>query len=65
MRKALERIRGSLRVIWHGLRQWSGDEAYETYIECATRNGDKQKLSPSEFYVEQLNRRYSRPNRCC
>jgi uncharacterized short protein YbdD (DUF466 family) len=22
-------------------------------------------LTPAEFYVEQLNRRYSRPNRCC
>jgi hypothetical protein len=65
MCKALKRICASLRTIWHGLRQWSGDAAYETYIECATRNGDERKLSPSEFYVEQLNRRYSRPNRCC
>jgi uncharacterized short protein YbdD (DUF466 family) len=55
-----------LRRFWRGLREWSGDAAYETYL----RSNEKQtnppcKLTPSEFYVEQLNRRYSKPNRCC
>jgi uncharacterized short protein YbdD (DUF466 family) len=65
MRNALKQICVTLKTIWQGLRQWSGDSAYETYVQCATRNGDTQRLSPSEFYLEQLNRRYSRPNRCC
>jgi uncharacterized short protein YbdD (DUF466 family) len=54
-----------LRNLWRGLRQWSGDSAYETYLVCAERQPAKKPLSPSEFYVEQLNRKYSRPNRCC
>jgi hypothetical protein len=53
-----------LRRAWQGLREWSGDAAYEKYAQCASRGGAKQ-LTPAEFYVEQLNRKYSRPNRCC
>jgi hypothetical protein len=50
---------------WRGLRQWSGDSAYETYLACAERDPALKPLSPAEFYLEQLNRKYSRPNRCC
>jgi len=49
---------------WRGLRQWCGDSSYEIYKEYTTRNG-QPVLSPSQFYVEQLNKKYSRPNRCC
>ena len=56
---------GALQVFWRGLRQWSGDSAYETYLACAERHPTKKPLSATEFYVEQLNRKYSRPNRCC
>ncbi len=65
MRTFLHRINARVRDLWVGLRQWSGDAAYERYVECAVRNGAQKTLSESEFYVEQLNRRYSRPNRCC
>ena len=65
MRTLLNQVGASLRQFWIGLRQWSGDAAYERYVECAARNGARKTLSESEFYVEQLNRRYSRPNRCC
>jgi uncharacterized short protein YbdD (DUF466 family) len=58
-------IMEALRVFWCALRQWSGDSAYETYLACAERQPAKKPLSPAEFYVEQLNRKYSRPNRCC
>ena len=58
-------ISGALRNFWCGLRQWSGDSAYETYLACAERKRAKKPLSATEFYVEQLNRKYSRPNRCC
>lgn len=51
---------------WMGLREWCGDCAYERYVQAQRSNADKTSLlSPAEFYVEQLNRRYSRPNRCC
>lgn len=51
--------------LWQGLRQWSGDAAYETYVRCARRHHAAQVLSREEFYVEQLKRKYSRVSRCC
>jgi hypothetical protein len=65
MREAFQRVLSSFKRFWIGLRQWSGDAAYETYVQCAERSGEKRQLSATEFYVEQLNRKYSRPNRCC
>jgi uncharacterized short protein YbdD (DUF466 family) len=65
MRAFLLRLKSTLQYFWRGLRQWSGDAAYERYLEYAVRHGVRKTLSESEFYVEQLNRRYSRPNRCC
>jgi len=61
MRMLAERVRGFLRSFWAGLRQWSGDAAYERYVECAGEGA----LSREKFYVEELERKYSRPNRCC
>ena len=58
-------LQEGLRKFWRGLRQWSGDSAYETYLVCASRQPRQKLMSPTEFYVEQLNRKYSRPNRCC
>jgi len=51
--------------LWQGLREWSGDAAYEKYRECVARRGVEIPLSPAEFYVEQLNKKYTRPTRCC
>ena len=65
MRRLWQKLRCGARIGWHGLRQWSGDAAYETYVNCAIRNGDAGLLTREQFYVEQLNRKYSRPNRCC
>jgi hypothetical protein len=65
MRTLGNTIRNSLSLFWRGLRQWSGDAAYERYVECAVKNGAKVSLSEADFYVEQLNRKYTRPNRCC
>lgn len=56
----------SLRVFrqsWRGLRDWCGDSAYERYVRATRKDGPV--LSRRDFYVEQLNRRYSRPSRCC
>jgi uncharacterized short protein YbdD (DUF466 family) len=58
-------VEDALRNFWRGLRQWSGDSAYETYLANAERQRATKTLSATEFYVEQLNRKYSRPNRCC
>jgi uncharacterized short protein YbdD (DUF466 family) len=56
-----------LRKIWRGVREWCGDAAYERYLRSRVQRKRTPEcpLSAEEFYVEQLNRRYSRPNRCC
>jgi len=56
---------GLFRKLWQGLREWSGDAAYETYARCAARQRGVRVLSREEFYVEQLQKKYSRVSRCC
>jgi uncharacterized short protein YbdD (DUF466 family) len=52
--------------LWLGIREWCGDSAYERYVQAHRTNPEKCcLLTPAEFYVERVNRRYSRPNRCC
>ena len=65
MKRLLATARTGLAAFWKGLREWSGDAAYEKYAEAVARSGAKSRLTPDQFYVEQLNRKYSRPNRCC
>ena len=55
----------TISTLWLGLREWSGDAAYETYVRCAVRQQAARVLSRKEFYVEQLKRKYSRVSRCC
>jgi uncharacterized short protein YbdD (DUF466 family) len=59
--------RRALQRAWRGLRDWCGDSAYEKYLRaCAKKNAASScVLSEEQFYVDQLNRRYARPNRCC
>ena len=67
MRTRLHAGKRLLRSIWRGVREWCGDAAYERYLRSrAQRTATPQcTLSAEQFYVEQLNRRYSHPNRCC
>jgi uncharacterized short protein YbdD (DUF466 family) len=66
MRTAAKSKSRFLRRFWRGLREWCGDAAYESYLRSQGRRcGSGRTLTPAEFYVEQLNRRYSKPNRCC
>jgi len=66
MRDARRTVRKMAKRFWRGLREWCGDAAYERYLRSsAFEQGKAQRLSTREFYVEQVNRRYSRPNRCC
>ena len=55
------RLRAALCALWRGLREWSGDAAYETYL---ARGGEKA-LDRKAFYLDSLHRRYRHPNRCC
>ena len=65
MKRALQIVKQGAGVFWRGLREWSGDAAYDRYLACAKRGSPKETLTAAEFYLEQLNRKYSRPNRCC
>ena len=65
MRRMGGGLRKAITRFWQGLREWCGDAAYERYLKCAIRGGLEKPLSPAQFYVEQLNKKYSRPNRCC
>jgi uncharacterized short protein YbdD (DUF466 family) len=66
MRRASKMTSRFLRRFWRGLREWCGDSAYERYLRSPNaRSGASPTLTAEEFYVERLNRHYSRPNRCC
>ena len=59
-------MKGLAARLWLGIREWCGDSAYERYVQAHRTKSEKCcLLTPAEFYVERVNRRYSRPNRCC
>jgi len=59
-------LKAGARRIWRGIREWCGDAAYERYVRSQTRNScGLSLLSREEFYIEQLQKRYSRVSRCC
>ncbi len=66
MLRAAKHAKRLIRRFWRGLREWCGDSAYESYLRSRRAHpASCRTLGRAEFYVEQLNRRYSRPNRCC
>jgi uncharacterized short protein YbdD (DUF466 family) len=65
MRRTWNRAKHAATHLWRGLREWCGDSAYERYLQRSLEAGGKKPLTPAQFYVEQLHRKYSRPNRCC
>jgi uncharacterized short protein YbdD (DUF466 family) len=66
MRRASKTAARLLRRFWRGFREWCGDAAYDCYLRSPhTQSGVCITLTRKQFYLEQLNRRYSRPNRCC
>jgi uncharacterized short protein YbdD (DUF466 family) len=61
-----ERIRKTAARVWLGLREWCGDAAYERYLEAHVKHErNSAVLSREDFYVQQLQKRYSRVSRCC
>ena len=56
----------ALRKLGRGIREWCGDTAYERYLNArTTRESPYAKQTAAEFYLERVNRRFSKPNRCC
>jgi len=52
----------ALRLLWRCVREWSGDLAYERYLESPAEG---PRLSRQAFYLDSLQRRYRGPSRCC
>jgi uncharacterized short protein YbdD (DUF466 family) len=65
MRKSFEKIAGAVRIFWLWLREWCGDAAYERYQRATARREGDATITREQFYVQQLERKYSRPSRCC
>ena len=62
MKRVLHRPHG----LWRGLRALLGDDAYERYL--AHRNElhpGAPTLGRRAFYLSELDRRWTRINRCC
>jgi len=60
------RATGRLLRIWQGIREWCGDAAYDRYLKShAKRSCSEALLSREEFYLSQLQKKYSRVSRCC
>jgi uncharacterized short protein YbdD (DUF466 family) len=63
----------NLKWLWWWLRQVCGDAAYENYVKAAARRGQGHALacendavlSPEQFYLDALRRRYTGVSRCC
>jgi hypothetical protein len=70
MRRIIYSAKVHAHQIWWALRQIFGDAAYENYIQsirrAAAHSGNIAKpLSRDEFYLDSLQRRYSKISRCC
>ncbi len=60
----LRRVRNMLVRIWIYLREVSGENDYARYCARTKLLGGKPP-SARTFYLEQLERKNSRPTRCC
>jgi len=56
----------TLWAIWHFVRQVSGDDAYERYLEHTLReHPDRPPMRRNEYYRFRTEQKWSRITRCC
>ena len=60
----MSKVRNKLRMLWEYLREVAGENDYLRYRNNTLARGEAA-LSPQEFYLRQLQRRYSQINHCC
>jgi uncharacterized short protein YbdD (DUF466 family) len=60
----MSKVASKLRTLWECLREVAGENDYLRYRNNAVKRGE-EPLTPQEFYLRQLQRRYSRINHCC
>jgi len=60
-------VTNSLRQLWAALRELTGDDAYERYVEHWRRHhaNDGAPLSRTAFYREEQRRKWEGIRRCC
>jgi len=58
------RFRKLVQAVWQYVREVSGENDYARYRARALRQ-KTGPMSPTEFYLSQLDRKYSRISRCC
>ncbi len=59
-------VRVLLLRVWRGIREWCGDAAYERYLMSQAKHfRGVAVLTPEEFYLSQLQKKYSHVSRCC
>jgi len=63
-RQIAKRIRQALAALREWWRGASGTHAYDAYLQYADKRSAKP-LTAKEFYLDEIQRKYSRPNRCC
>jgi uncharacterized short protein YbdD (DUF466 family) len=62
----MRRLAEAARAGWQALRALLGDDAYERYLaHHHRRHPGRAPLAPADFYRGELDRRWSRVNRCC
>ena len=63
-----EQICKRIRQALSALREWwrgaSGTHTYDAYLQHAERQ-NRKPLTAQQFYLDDIQRKYSRPNRCC
>ncbi len=57
-------LRDLIRTAWQYLREVSGENDYLRHRAHVLAQGGTP-LAPEAFYLDQLQRKYSRINRCC
>jgi hypothetical protein len=78
LRSTLKNAQRSAAKSWWAVRQIFGDAAYENYLRAIHAQRESAQdgastdistaaapLSPADFYLDSLRRRYSRISRCC
>ena len=54
----------ALKAIWSFVLESAGENDYSRYRGRLIARGETP-LAPDAFYLSNLERKYSRPNRCC
>jgi uncharacterized short protein YbdD (DUF466 family) len=63
-RQIVLRIREALAALREWCRGAYGTQGYDSYLRHAEKQSTKP-LTPEQFYLDEIQRKYSRPNRCC